>query len=46
LQRALRGDGDARSGAVRRDGRGEPGGAAADHEHVKGEALRHIVEIT
>jgi len=40
LQRALGGDRDPRAGAVGRHGRGQPGGAAADHEHVEG-GLRH-----
>src|SRR5204862_2379596 len=32
LQRALRRNGDTGAGAVSRDGRGQPGGAATDHE--------------
>src|SRR5205823_2944848 len=35
LQRALGREADARAGAVGGNGRGEPGGAAADHEHVE-----------
>ena len=38
LQRALRRDRDPRAGALRGNGRGEAGGAAADHEHVEGRA--------
>ena len=45
LDRALGGKADAGAGALGRDGRGEPGGAAADHEHVEGCALRHGVRI-
>ena len=36
LERALRRERDARAGALGRDGRGEAGGPAADHEHVEG----------
>ena len=35
LQRALGRERDAGAGALGRDGRSEPGGAAADHEHVE-----------
>ena len=41
LERRLRREGDARSRTFGRDGCGEAGGTAADHEHVEGGALAH-----
>ena len=46
LERALGRDRDLRPGAVGGDGGGEPGGAAADHEHVEGEPFRPPAENT
>ncbi len=45
LDRALGRDRHARARAFGGDGGGEPGGAAADHEHVEGVALRHVARI-
>ena len=40
LERRLRREPDPGAGALGRDGRREPGGAAADHEHVEGAPFR------
>ncbi len=47
LQRALGRERDACAGALGGDGGGEPGGSAADHEHVEGAAVAcHSLDYT